>query len=170
MWLVPAGDGTFQAEMINPPNSDSGEHDDTPLTYPDGEWELIDAQEVSDYRRLAAYVLGTASTDPRMAAMWAWRRGRSCLHAPLSYSLTNTRYNTDARVLAAAAAEANRQNKLAVDAMIEAPVNLALELYDVVEVTEPLLGWDARKFRVRRIREVWDRGLLTHTLWLGDES
>ena len=72
-------------------------------------------------------------------------------------------------MLAAAAAEANRQNKLAVDAMIEAPVNLALELYDVVEVTEPL-GWDARKFRVRRIREVWDRGLLTHTLWLGDES
>ena len=35
VWLV-AGDGTFQAEMINLPNSDSGEHDDTPLTYPDG--------------------------------------------------------------------------------------------------------------------------------------
>jgi len=116
-------------------------------------------------------VLGTASTDPEDGGYVGMAAGPVVPNTrPLSYSLTNTRYNTDARVLAAAAAEANRQNKLAVDAMIEAPVNLALELYDVVEVTEPLLGWDARKFRVRRIREVWDRGLLTHTLWLGDES
>ena len=172
VWLVPAGDGAFQAEMINPPNSDSREHDDTSHKYPDGEWELIDAQEVSDYRRLAfAYVLGTASTDPEDGGYVGMAAGPVLPNTrPLSYSVTNTRYNTDARVLAAAIREASRQRKLTVDAMIEAPANLALELYDVVEVTEPLLGWTARPYRVRRIRETWDRGLLTHTLWLGDES
>jgi hypothetical protein len=172
VYLIPAGDGTFRVEMINPPASDSGDHDDTPHSYPSGQWELIDAHDLTEYNRLAfAYVLGTYSTDPEDGSYVGMATGPALPNTrPLSYSITNTRYNTDTRVLAAAVREASRQRKLTVDAMIEAPANLALELYDMIEVTEPLLGWTARPFRVRRIRETWDRGLLTHTLWLGDES
>jgi len=172
VYLIPAGDGTFQAEMINPPTSDSGDHDDTPHAYPSGQWELIDAHDITEYDRLSfSYVLGTTSTDPEDGSYVGMATGPALPNTrPLSYSVTNTRYNTDARVIAAAIREASRQRKLTVDAMIEAPANLALELYDMIQVTEPLLGWDARPYRVRRIRETWDRGLLTHTLWLGDES
>lgn len=172
VYLVPAGDGTFTAEMINPPVSDSGEHDDTAHVYPNGEGELIAAEAVSDYRRLAfAYVLGTASTDPEDGGFVGMAAGPVLPNTrPLSYSLTNTRYNTDDRVLAAAGREAERQKKLTVDAVITAPANLALELYDVVKVTEPLLGWNEKAFRVRRIREVWERGRLTQTLYLGDRE
>ncbi len=147
-YLLPAGDGTFTLEMINPPTSDSGEHDDTAQDYPDGQWELIEAEEVKDYSRLAfSYVLGTASTDPEDGSYVGMGLGPALANTrPLSYSLTNTRYNTSARVTAAAAREAARQKKLNVEGTITAPANLALELYDVVAVTEPLLGWSARSF------------------------
>lgn len=88
---------------------------------------------------------------------------------PLSYSLTNSRYNTTARVSAAASAEATRQMRLPITGIIEGQANLALEVYNVVEVTEPLLGWSARAFRVRRIAERYERGRLTQTVYLGDE-
>jgi hypothetical protein len=38
----------------------------------------------------------------------------------------------------------------------------------VVEVTEPALGWEARRFRVRDILEEWETGRLTQTLELGE--
>jgi len=172
VYLIPAGDGTFRAEMINPPTSVSGDHDDTAHTYPSEQWNLIDAQAISEYNRLAfAYVLGTYSTDPEDGSYVGMAAGPALPNTrPLSYSLTNTRYNTDTRVLAAATREASRQQKLTIDAVIEAPVNLALELYDIVSVTEPLLSWSAKSFRVRRIKEVWNKHLLTQTLYLGDES
>jgi hypothetical protein len=170
-WLVPKNDGTFAATLINPGTSDSGDYDDTAHDYPDGEWELIDAAEIADYRRLAfAYVLGTYSTDPEDGAYVGMATGPALPNTrPLSYSLTNTRYNTDERVENAALAEAARQVKLAVDAVIEAPANLALELYDMMSVTEPSLSWSAKPFRVRRIREVWEQGRLTQVIYLGEE-
>ena len=171
-WLVPKNDGTFAAMLINPGTSDSGDYDDAAQDYPDGEWELIDAAEIADYRRLAfAYVLGTYSTDPDDGAYVGMAAGPALPNTrPLSYSLTNTRYNTSERVENAAAAEAVRQARLTVDAVIEAPANLALELYDVVSVTEPALSWNAKGFRVRRVREVWEQGRLTQRLFLGDEG
>ena len=72
-------------------------------------------------------------------------------------------------VSAAAAAEGARQRMISVTATMEGQANLALELYDVVEVTEPLLGWSGRAFRVRRIAEEWEKGRLTQTVYLGDE-
>jgi hypothetical protein len=71
-------------------------------------------------------------------------------------------------VALAASAEAARQKMLPITALIEGQANLGLEIYDVVEVTEPLLGWSAKHFRVRRIDERWDRGRLTQTVYLGD--
>jgi hypothetical protein len=88
---------------------------------------------------------------------------------PLSYSLTNSRYNTTARVQQAAEVEAARQRLLPVTALIEGQANLALELYDRVEVTEPRLGWSSRAFRVRRIVERWEQGRLWQVIYLGDE-
>lgn len=171
-WLVPKNDGAFAATLINPGNSDSGDYDDSPHDYPDGEWTLIDAAEIADYRRLAfAYVLGTYSTDPEDGAYVGMAAGPALPNTrPLSYSLTNTRYNTDDRVENAAVAEAARQTKLTVDAVIEAPANLALEVYDRVSVTEPSLSWSGRIFRVRRIREVWEQGRLTQRVYLGQEE
>ncbi len=171
VYLLPVGDGTFALEMINPPTSDSGEHDDSAQAYPDGQWELVEAEALSDYSRLAfSYVLGTASTDPEDGSYVGMGLGPALPNTrPLSYSLTNTRYNTSARVTAAAAREAERQKKLTVEGTVTAPANLALELYDVVSVTEPLLGWAAKTFRVRRIEEKWDRGRLTQKLTLGAE-
>jgi hypothetical protein len=87
---------------------------------------------------------------------------------PLSYSLTNSRYNTQARVENAATFEAARQKKLPITGIVEGQANLALEVYDKVEVTEALLGWSAKQFRVRRIDERWERGRLTQTVYLGD--
>jgi hypothetical protein len=87
---------------------------------------------------------------------------------PLSFSLTNTRYNTADRVANAADAEAERQMQLPITAVIESHANLALEVYDLVELTDARMAWTAQQFRVRRIQEVYDRGHLTHTLFLGD--
>ena len=89
---------------------------------------------------------------------------------PLSYSLTNTRYNSYTRVGDAATTEATRQKKLTVDAVIHAPVNLALEKYDMVAVTHSDLGWSSKSFRVRKIIERWDRNKLTHEIHLGTET
>jgi hypothetical protein len=130
------------------------------------------AQEVADVRRLAfAYILGSCSANPEDGAALAMAAGPMLPNTrPIAYSLTNQRYNSAARVAAAASAEAARQHSLAVDAVVEAPANLALELYDVVEVTDAALGWTARRFRVRRIVERWDRGRLLQTLYLGSSQ
>ena len=124
---------------------------------------------MSDYRRLAfSYVMGTYSTDPEDGAALAMAAGPVIdATRPLSYSLTNTRYNSFTRVEQAAVAEAARQHTLPVEAVVEANANLALELYDVAAVTLPALGWTAQHFRVRRIVERWEAGRLTHTLYLG---
>ena len=174
VYLVPANDGTFALTMITPGDSDSGDYDDSAHVYGAGSTEqpIARATQVSDYRVLAfAYVLGTRSTDPEDGAAVAMAAGAPLPNTrPLSYSLTNSRYNTTTRVQNAAASEAARQRKLPITGIIEGQANLALELYDMVQVTEPLLGWAAKAFRVRRIAEVWDRGRLTQTVWLGIDA
>jgi hypothetical protein len=171
-YLVPANDGSFGLTMIVPGDSDSGDYDDTPHVYgvSPSEQCIARAANISDYRVLAfSYVLGTRSTDPEDGAALAMAAGAVIPNMrPLSYSLTNSRYNTTARVQQAAASEAARQRKLPITAVMEGQANLALELYDKVEVTEPRLGWNAQQFRVRRITEVWEQGRLTQTVWLGD--
>jgi hypothetical protein len=158
--------------MITPGTSDSGDYDDTPHLYglSPSQQPVAKAVRISDYRTLAfSYVMGTRSTDPQDGGALAMAAGAVIANTrPLSYSLTNSRYNTQARVSAAAAAEGARQRMLSVTAMIEGQANLALELYDIVEVTEPLLGWSDRAFRVRRITEEWEQGRLTQTVYLGD--
>lgn len=170
-WLVPANDGSFGLTLIAPPSSSSGDYSDTPHDYgvAPSEQPVFVAREVADYRRLAfAYVLGAYSADPEDGAAVGMAQGPALPNTrPLSYSLTNQRYNSAARVAAAAAAEAARQRKLAVDAEFEAGANLALEVHDLVRVTLPELGWSARLLRVRRIAETYDRGRLTQRLYLG---
>jgi hypothetical protein len=172
-YLVPANDGSFALTMITPGDSDSGDYAGTPHLYgvAPSEQPLARAALVSDYRVLAfSYVLGTRSTDPQDGGALSMAAGAVIDNTrPLSYSLTNSRYNTLARVQAAATAEAARQLKLPIMGVIEGQANLALELHDVVEVTEPLLGWSAKQFRVRRITEKYERGRLTQVVYLGDE-
>ncbi len=172
-YIVPANDGTFALTLITPGTSGSGDYDDTPHTYgvSPSEQPVARAAAVSDYRVLAfSYVLGTYSTDPEDGGAVAMAAGPVIDNTrPLSYSLTNSRYNTTTRVTNAAAAEAARQDKLPITGIIEGQANLALELYDRVEVTEPLLGWSAKSFRVRRIDERYDRGRLWQVIYLGDE-
>ncbi|KKN37799.1 hypothetical protein LCGC14_0759740 [marine sediment metagenome] len=171
-WLVPANNGTFALTLINPGTSDSGDYDDSAHTYPDGQWTLIDAAAITDLPALGfAYVLGTYSTDPEDGSYVAMAAGPSTPNArPIPYSVTNTRYNSDTRVANAADTEADRQKKLNIDALIEAPANLALEIYDIVQITDSDRGWSAQPFRVRNIIETWDHGRLTQTLHLGTES
>ena len=172
IYLVPANDGTFGLTMVTPGDSDGGDYDDTAHVYGAGSSEqpIARAAILSDYRVLAfSYVLGTRSTDPEDGAAVAMAAGPVLPNTrPLSYSLTNSRYNTTTRVQNAATSEAARQAKLPITGLIEGQANLALELYDVVTVTEALLGWAAKSFRVRRIAEVYDRGRLTQTVYLGD--
>ena len=171
LYLVPDNGGAFAVTLINPPTSDSGDYADTPHVYGEApsEQPIAAATAVSDYRRLAfSYVMGTYSTDPEDGAALAMAAGPVIdATRPLSYSLTNTRYNSFTRVEQAAVAEAARQHTLPVEAVVEANANLALELYDVAAVTLPALGWTAQHFRVRRIVERWEAGRLTHTLYLG---
>lgn len=171
-YLVPANDGSFALTMITPGTSDSGDYSAAAQAYgaSPSQQPIARAAAVSDYRVLAfAYVLGTYSTDPDDGAAVAMEQGPVIDNTrPLSYSLTNSRYNTTARVAAAATAEAARQRKLPVTGIVEGQANLALEVYDVVAVTEPLLGWVARTFRVRRIVEQWERARLTQTVYLGE--
>jgi hypothetical protein len=87
---------------------------------------------------------------------------------PLSYSLTNSRYNTTAKVRSAAEAEGSRLRKLPVTARIEGQANLALELYDRIEVLDPFFGSSTLQFRVRRIVERYEKLLLTQIVHLGD--
>lgn len=169
---VPANDGSFALTLITPPSSSSGHYADVPHRYGDAAHQqpLLEVASISDYRRLAfSYVLGSASTDPEDGAAVAMAAGPVIANTrPLSYSLTNQRYNTVARVSQAAATEAARQHTLPVTARLTTWANLALERYDVVEVTEPRLGWDAQRFRVRDIIEEWETGSLTQTLELGE--
>jgi hypothetical protein len=171
-YLVPANDGSFGLTMITPGTSGSGAYNDTAHIYGAGTTQqpISRAAEVDDYRRLAfAYVLGSRSTDPEDGGALGMGRGPVAEGTrPISYSLTNMRYNTLTRVGAAAAAEAARQRKLPVTAWIEGQANLALEVYDVVTVTEPRLGWSARQLRVRGIREEYDKGKLTQVVYLGE--
>ena len=173
VYLVPDNGGAFGVTLINPPASAGGDYDDTPHVYgtAPSEQPIAAATAVSDYRRLAfSYVLGTYSTDPEDGAALSMVAGPVVdATRPLSYSLTNTRYNSYTRVEQAAAAEAARQRSLPVEAIIEANANLALELYDIVAVTVPALGWSAQHFRVRRLVERWEAGRLTQTLHLGTE-
>lgn len=167
-YLVPAHNA-FALEAITPGTSISGHHTGTPTAYPIGETNLIDAATLSDYRRLAfAYIFGSYSTDPEDGAALAMAAADPLPNTrPIAYALTNMRYNSYTRVEAAATTEAARQAALAVTARIEAPANLALELYDIVHLTDPTLGWSATPFRVRAWSEHYDRGRLTQTLWLG---
>lgn len=171
-YLVPANDGSFALTMITPGTSNSSHYIDTPHPYgaSPSQQPIARAANISDYRILAfSYVLGTRSTDPEDGGAVAMAAGPVIDNTrPLSYSLTNSRYNTIARGQQAASAEAARQKMLPITAAIEGQANLALEIYDVVEVTKPLLGWNAKQFRVRRIDERWDRGLLTQTVYLGE--
>ena len=175
-YLVPAADGSFALTLITPGTSDGGGYRDTPHPYgaDPSQQPVADAGAVEDYRRLAfAYILGSRSTDPEDGAALAMAAGPVIANTrPLAYSLTNMRYNTLARVEAAAAAEAARQSTLPITGWIEGQANLALELYDVVEVTEPRLGWGTtgspRRFRVRGIEERYDRGRLRQRVWLGE--
>jgi hypothetical protein len=172
-YLVPANDGSFGLTMITPGVSDSEDYSDTPHEYgaSPSQQPVARAASISDYLNLAfSYVLGAYSTDPEDGAAVAMVAGPVLPNTrPLPYSLTNSRYNTTSRVQQAAEAEAARQRRLPVTARIEGQANLALELYDVVEVTEPILGWSARAFRVRRIVERWEKGQLRQTIYLGDE-
>ena len=171
-YLVPANDGSFGVTMITPGVSDSGDYDDTAHVYgvSPKEHPVWRAAEVADWRRLGfAYVLGTYSTDPEDGSVVGMAVGPVVAGTrPQSYSLTNMRYNTQARVEAAATAEAARQAKLPVTATLEANANLALEVLDVVQVTESTLGWSAEQFRVRRIEERWEKGRLWQKLYLGE--
>jgi hypothetical protein len=171
-WLVPHNTGQFAVTAITPGVSQSGSYDDEPHQYGESpsQQPLIRAAEVSDYRRLGfAYVLGTFSTDPEDGGYVAMAAGPALDNTrPLSYSLTNNRYNSESRVHNAATAEAARQEKLPITAVIEANANLALELYDVIEVDEARLGWSDRQFRVRAIVERWERGWLTQEIFCGE--
>jgi hypothetical protein len=171
VYLVPDNSGLFQLTLILPPTSSSGDYIDAPHSYGDSpsQQPLIRAVAIADYRDLGfAYILGAFSSDPEDGGYLSMALGPMVDNTrPLSYSLTNNRYNSVTRVAQAATTEAARQEKLPITGLIEANANLALELYDVVEVTEAKLGWSNRPFRVRRIREVWERGRLTQTLYLG---
>lgn len=173
-YLVPANDGSFGLTLINPPASDSGDYDDTAHVYGSGSTQqpIARAGIISDFRRLAfAYILGSYSTDPEDGGYLAMAAGPVVPNTrPISYSLTNLRYNSAARVSLAATSEAARQQKLTVDAFLEGQANLALELYDIVQVTESLLGWSSASFRVRAITERYDRGRMTQRIDLGDEA
>ena len=155
-----------------PGESDSGEYDDTAHVYGASpkEHPVWAASEVDDWRRLAfSYVLGTYSTDPEDGSVVGMAAGPVAAGTrPIGYSLTNMRYNTQARVEAAATAEAARQRSLALVGTLEANANVSVEVMDVVQVTEPVLGWSERMFRVRRIEERWERGRLWQKLWLGE--
>ena len=54
--------------------------------------------------------------------------------------------------------------------MITIPADLSLELYDMVEITAEHLTWTDEPFRVRRIREDYDRGRLVQTLYCGKDN
>jgi hypothetical protein len=170
-YLVPANDGSFKLTMIVPGSSVSGDYADVAHSYgaAPSEQPVDKAAVISDYRSLAfSYVLGSYSTDPQDGGAVAMARGPVVDNTrPLSYSLTNSRYNTTARVAAAATSEAARQKKLPVTARMEGQANLALEVYDVVAVTEVRLGWAAKQFRVRRIDERWKQGRLWQVVYLG---
>lgn len=169
-YLVPANDGSVGLTMITPGTSDSGDYAAAAQAYGTGQVPVDEAAELAEFRRLAfSYVLGTKSTDPEDGAAVAMAAGVvEPGTRPLSYSLTNMRYNTTARVDAAAATEAARLSTLPEVARLTTTANLAVELYDVVEVTEARMGWTARTFRVRAIDEVYDRGRLRQTLTLGE--
>jgi hypothetical protein len=171
-YLVPANDGSFGLTMITPGTSDSGDYDDSPYIYGAGgtEQPVARAAETDDYRRLAfAYVLGSKSTDPEDGGAIGMGLGPVAAGTrPISYSLTNMRYNTQARVEGAAVAEAARQRSLPTVAWMEGQANLALEVHDVVEVTEARLGWVARQLRVRAIRESYGQGRLVQRVELGE--
>lgn len=173
-YLVPANDGSFGLSMITPGTTISGDYNDTPHEYGESANQQVvyRAAEVVDFRQLGfSYVLGTVSTDPQDGSAVGMAAGAWVANTrPISFSLTNRTYNTTARVTAAATAEGARQKKLDINAEMTTPANLGLELYDVVEVTEPALGWSAKQFRVRRVQERWDRGQLTQRVWMGSED
>lgn len=173
-YLVPANDGSFRLSMMTPGTSDSGEYDDTPHEYGEAgnQQAIFGAAEISDFRQLGfSQVLGTVSTDPQDGSALGMATGAWVENTrPIAFSLTNRTYNTSARVENAAQAEGERQKKLDANAEMSSFANLALELYDIVEVTEPKLGWSAKQFRVRRIQERWERGRLTQRVWMGSED
>jgi hypothetical protein len=173
-YLVPANDGAFRLSMITPGTSGSGEYDDTPHEYGEAnnEHPIYNAAELTDFRQLGfSHVLGTYSTDPQDGSALGMAAGAWVANTrPISFSLTNRTYNTFVRVENAAKAEGARQAKLDINAEMTSGANLALELHDVVEVTEPRLDWNARQFRVRRIQERWEKGKLTQRVWMGSED
>ena len=171
-YLLPANDGAFRLTMVTPGTSDSGDYADVAHEYGSfpSEQPIARVSVVSDYRILAfSYVLGTYSTDPEDGAALAMARGPVIDNTrPVSYSLTNSRYNTTTRVGAAAKTEAARQHMLPVTATMEGQANLALEVHDRVEVLDAFFGSSTVEYRVRRIDERWERGRLWQVVYLGD--
>jgi hypothetical protein len=169
-YLVPANDGSWGVTIITPGSSDgSGDYDDTAYVYPMGESPIHYAATVSDWRRFGfAYLIGQFSTDPEDGSAVGMANGPALPNThPMTVSLTNNRYNTQTRVEAAAAAEAERQEKLPVTAIVVANANLALEYYDVISITLADLSWTSEQFRIRNIVERWDRNRLSQELHLG---
>jgi hypothetical protein len=160
--------------MITPGTSGSGEYDDTPHQYGQAGNESVvyRAAELTDFRQLGfSQVLGMATSDPQNGSALGMEAGAWVPNTrPISYTLTNRTYNTFTRVFNAADAEGARQKKLDINAEMTTAANLALELFDVVAVTEARLGWSGRQFRVRRIHERWEKGLLTQRVWMGSED
>ena len=116
-------------------------------------------------------MLGTYSTDPEDGGYVAMSEGPAVPNfRPIPYSITNSRFNTTTRVVDAAATEATRQKYLPVDATVTIPADLSLELYDVISVTADHLAWTDQTLRVRRIREIYDRGRLHQVLYCGVDS
>lgn len=171
-WIVPANDGTFGLTAIKPATSTSGDYDDGGRSLPTGQSVIHHGSVINDLRRLSfSLVLGTFGADPADGAALAMAAGPVVANSrPLSNTYTNFRYNTTARVQAAAAAEATRQQRIPITATVQLNADLALELHDKITLTLSALGWSSTAFRIRRIREVYQRHTLTQTLFLGDTT
>ena len=168
--LIPAGDGSWGCTVIDPSGeSDSGNYGEVVHAYGQAGVPISEARAVEDARRLAASsMLGLLTGDWTQGTVAAQRVGPAVAGtrpAPVAYR--NTNLIGAPTVAAFANTEAARQAYLVVDAVIEAGPNLALELYDMVDVDWPWLGWQGRRLRVHRIVEVWERGRMGQRLYCG---
>ena len=173
IWLVPDNGGAYGLTMLSPGQDVlyTGEYGDTPQPYGGvDEHPLIRAADVVDARRYAVAVfMGTASTDPEDGGGLAMALGPQVTGCrPVPVAVTNRLMTGAALLDKAAQAEADRQRKIAVDGVMTAPANLALELYDLVQVTAPALGWAARALRVHGLVEKWEEGRLVQEMGLGE--
>jgi hypothetical protein len=149
--------------------SDSGNYGEVVHAYGQADVPISEARAVEDARRLAASsMLGLLTGDWTQGTVAAQRVGPAVAGtrpAPVAYR--NTNLIGAATVAAFANTEAARQAYLVVDAVMEAGPNLALELYDLIDVDWPWLGWQGRRLRVHRLVEVWERGRMGQRLYCG---